>query len=156
MLQQLIDIRNAVEHEDAEPPDDETCQMFLEFTWYFLRSTDGIVQKIVDSILFEQEDGGYWVEIDVDPPDRWIPKVRGWLPPKLISTEPENDWMPLKVERHETRAEAIMKLKEGENPNLESYGWGKKDEDIHFVAEIRGSSALLKRIYKLYFELAWQ
>jgi len=40
MLQQLIDIRDGVEHEDAEPPDLERCKVFLEFIWYFLKSTD--------------------------------------------------------------------------------------------------------------------
>jgi len=37
MFQKLVDIRNAVEHEDAIPPDLETCKDFAEFTWYFLR-----------------------------------------------------------------------------------------------------------------------
>src|SRR5258706_16070804 len=47
MLQKLIEIRNAVEHEDADPPDHETCEVFLEFTWYFLKSTDLITQRVV-------------------------------------------------------------------------------------------------------------
>jgi hypothetical protein len=47
MVEKLIQIRNAVEHEDASPPDYEACKVFSEFVWYFLRSTDNLVREIV-------------------------------------------------------------------------------------------------------------
>lgn len=44
MRGRLNDIRNAVNHEDAIPPDMDECLELAEFVWYFLRSTDGLVR----------------------------------------------------------------------------------------------------------------
>src|SRR5215213_5775128 len=80
MLQKLKEIRNAVEHEDASPPDAESCQIFLEFTWYFLRSTDGMTQRLITHLMLESadslsgEDSDYWLGIDNGPGRNWIPK----------------------------------------------------------------------------------
>ena len=52
MLQKLIDIRNAVEHEDVSPPDHVACKVFAEFTCYFLRSTDRMLEDVPDSFYF--------------------------------------------------------------------------------------------------------
>lgn len=156
MLQKLIDIRNAVEHGDAEPPDLDTCQVFLEFTWYFLKSTDLMVQKVVDSVLFEEdEDRGYWIEIHLLPPDDWVPSIRGWISPNLISNIPREEWIFLKLDKCETRAEAVARLKKDMASDADTRGWGKEEDDFYFLGEARGTSEALTKIYKQYFEIVW-
>ena len=158
MLQRLIDIRNAVEHEDVEPPDEEMCQVYLEFTWYFLRSTDLIVQKVIDSILFEQEEGEYkyWIEVNIRPPDNWIPNIRGWIPADLVSNDHIEGWIPLKVERCEKYKDNVEGLdSKRDYESLEALGWAMKDDDVFVSAEIRGPSDILKSMYNLYFEIVW-
>src|SRR5207247_1310376 len=46
MLEKLIAIRNAYEHEDAAPPDIAACRDFVDLIWYFLRSTDMWVRHV--------------------------------------------------------------------------------------------------------------
>jgi hypothetical protein len=154
MLQKLIAIRNAVEHEDAEPPDDEACQVYLEFTWYFLRSTDFIVQKIVDNILFgEDSEGGYWVEVGIRPPANWIPTVRGWVPANFVSLASQHNWLSLNVDRCESYQDQIKGLRqEGMRVSKEHLALRKAD-DVFISAEVRGSGEVLRKIYKVYFEI---
>lgn len=45
MLKRLIDIRNIVEHEDSDPPAGDDCEIFADFVWYFLRSTDVLAHR---------------------------------------------------------------------------------------------------------------
>lgn len=150
MLQKLIAIRNAVEHEDADPPDHDTCEVFLEFTWYFLKSTDQITQRVVDRISFTDNEDGCWVEVGISPPHSWLPLLRGWIPSGLISDKPRDEWLFLRMKRFETRAEALARLKEEESNDS---GLGNKTCDMFFEAEVRGMSEALKKLYKLYFEM---
>ncbi|HET9227846.1 MAG TPA: hypothetical protein VFR31_14320, partial [Thermoanaerobaculia bacterium] len=39
LLRSIIDLRNQIEHEDQMPPDESRCKEWVEFVWYFLRST---------------------------------------------------------------------------------------------------------------------
>jgi len=150
MLQNLIAIRNAVEHEDADPPDHDSCEVFLEFTWYFLKSTDPVTQRVIDTITFTNEQDGCWVEVGIAPPDSWVPRLRGWIPSGLISDEPRDEWLSLKMKSLETRAEALTRHNEVESDDV---GFGNKACDRVFRAELRGSSEALKKLYKLYFEI---
>ena len=90
MLQKLTEIRNAVEHEDANPPSDEACFGFLEFTWYFLRSTDLLVRQPTQSVvLFPSEDELYYdATIELDPKEGWIPKLTAWVVSSMVSDSP--------------------------------------------------------------------
>jgi hypothetical protein len=159
MLQKLIDIRNAVEHEDAQPPNEDMCQVFLEFTWYFLKSTDLIVQRIIENFLFEYKDEKhrYWVEIDIKVPDNWIPNIRGLASPEHLSFEQKDGWFLLKLEKLQSRAEAVQTLDEDEDIDLETSvenNGPKISGDMYFVGEARGTSEALIRLFKLYFEIA--
>jgi len=149
MLQKLIAIRNVVEHDDAKPPDPENCEVFLEFTWYFLRSTDMIMQRVVDRITFTDNENGCWVELGINPPDRWLPLLRGWLPASLISDEFRDGWPAVRIKRIATRATELSRLQEEESDDT---GLGNRTCDRFFEAEVRGPTETLKKIYKLYFE----
>lgn len=149
MLQKLIAIRNAVEHEDVDPPDKDECEVFVDFTWYFLRSTDMITQRVADRITFTDNESGCWVELGINPPGRWLPLLRGWIPSALISDESKDGWPSLRVKRIATRASELSRLEEEESNDT---GLGNKTCDRFFEAEVRGSTEALKKIYKLYFE----
>lgn len=143
MLQKLIDIRNAVEHEDAAPPDIDTCQVFVDFTWYFLKSTDFITQRVIDRTTFTDSENGCWIELWISPPDQWLPRLRGWIPSTLLSNEQRDQWPFLKMNRLETRADAEQ----------DDSGHGNKTCDRFFEAEVRGSSEALRKLYQVYFEM---
>jgi len=142
MLQKLIDIRDAVEHEDADPPDIDTCEVFVDFAWYFLKSTDFITQRVIDRTTFADSENGCWVEVWIDPPDQWRPRLRGWIPSTLISNEPRDQWPFLKMKRLETRAD-------GEQDDC---GYGNKTCDRFFEADVLGSAEALRKLYQIYFE----
>jgi hypothetical protein len=151
MLQKLKEIRNAVEHQDAIPPDTESCRVFLEFTWYFLRSTDGMTQRVPTHLLLESgntpnEEADYWVEVDNGPRRRWVPKIAAWLTPDLVSAHPEDHWFRVNEEHTETRADLIRREKD----LINDFGRGRDPEDIFITGEIRGPSEPLKNLTKLF------
>jgi hypothetical protein len=153
MLQKLIDIRNAVEHEDASPPSHEDCQVFLEFMWYFLRSTDKLTQYVLEDIglrPFGEDENYYWLTVSSGPEHNWVPKLFGWVKPDMLSNEPKDNWLVLNVERTETREELIERLrdevKEGET------GRGKYLDDVCLHVEVRGPTDALVKLLKIYFE----
>jgi hypothetical protein len=157
MLQRLKDVRNAVEHEDEFPPDCESFQVLLEFTWYFLRSTDGATQSIITHLQLEAdpnptgEDSDYWFDINNHPHQNWIPTISGWITPGLVSNEPRSDWLIIKVDKVEKRAELINRLKDSENEeSIDDSGRGRNPEDIYISGEIRGGSEPLKNLIKLF------
>lgn len=106
MFSNLLEIRNAVEHQDAPPPDKRSCQIFLEFVWYFLRSTDRILQLVSNEIHFSRsrDETSHWLELKYGPSEGWNPTLRGWVGPDLISTDSRSDWITVLCERSESYA----------------------------------------------------
>lgn len=154
MLQKLLDIRNAVEHEDASPPDHESCQIFLEFAWYFLRSTDRMSQQILEDfgLLPPTDEDYYGLSIYSGPEYAWVPRVWGWLTPNMIANEPRNGWLVLNIEKIETREEVTERLKDSGDPVRDGEeGRGKYPNDICIRAEVRGPSEALIQLVKIYF-----
>lgn len=152
MLQNLINIRNKVEHEDAPPPALPECLYFLEFVWYFLRSTDHLVRNSVASFILEPDSDSmhYGLESRMSPETMWNPSIGGWVKSDIISEEFVNDWILLNVEKTNTRASLLSKLGQPDDP--EDIGRGKDPDDIYFKGEIRGPAEHLKRIVLIYFE----
>ena len=157
MVQKLVEIRNSVEHEDADPPDEEACFDFLEFTWYFLRSTDLLVRRPIRSIALhspgdELEREYYRAGIEFHPKGNWIPKLTAWVVPSMTSEQPVNDWLALKVEERLTRGAFMATQGKPSDPT----GWdlwrGKNADDTYLRAEIRGPAHHLLKLYQIYFE----
>lgn len=154
MLQKLLDIRNAVEHEDATPPDHDSCQIFLEFTWYFLRSTDRTAQQVSSDFgLFPPNDEDYyWLSVYSGPEHDWVPKLRGWITSDMLSNESKKEWIVLNVVKTETRAELAARLKVSGDPVKDGEeGRGKHPNDRFISAEVRGPSQVLIQLLKTYF-----
>jgi hypothetical protein len=157
MFQKLVDIRNAVEHEDAIPPDLETCKDFAEFTWYFLKSTDRILQDVTD--IFELRPFGddetyYWLNITYGPKNGWKPNVWGWIKPEMMIDRPEPEWIYLKLEESETRKELTQRLR-GTPAAVKRNedGRGRNSNDTCIRGEVRGPASAIVRISQTYFSL---
>lgn len=138
MLLKLIDIRNALEHRDAQPPAKETCQEFCELVWYFLRSTDNLAAFVTSGFLFESQTG-YTLDITTGPQDSWMLDVYGFLPTELVCSEYQNNWFS--IEDFETTP--IYKCA------IESH----LPTDIYFHGRITGPPMLIDKVYRLYFSL---
>jgi hypothetical protein len=157
MLQKLIDIRNAVEHEDVPPPDLETCKVFAEYTWYFLKSTDRMLQEVASS--FELLPSGndeeyYWLIVEYGPDNQWRPKIRGWIKPEMILKQEKSEWLSLKLEKTESRKQLTERLKGTPGAvKRNEEGRGKKSVDIFITGELRGPASALANIIRAYFSL---
>jgi hypothetical protein len=104
MLRQLIDIRNAVEHQDSAPPPLDTCLMFADLVWYFLRSTDSLVHGRAEHVLFyppgtDIDCGRYYPCVEIVFPEKFseLPKVSAWLNAPSFSCEENADWIKVEV-----------------------------------------------------------
>jgi len=137
MLQRLIAIRNEVEHQDASPPSQSVCKEFLEFTWYFLRSTDQLVKSVTSSLLlipFGENliDYDYWLNVDINPKKGWVVQVCGWLYPSLVSQAEKDNWIKLEIEKIDTRKDFFKGASKKEKNES---GRGKNQKDIYILLE---------------------
>jgi hypothetical protein len=160
MLQRLIEIRNAVEHEDASPPTLEELRIFLEFVWYFLRSTDNALRHPIESFCLQpiplDEVSPYSVSVTLGPNPRWIPKIDGWVEPTMVSIEKKQGWLNLKNTETITRQEFISKLNPRTETIIKDYGLddrGKNPDDIHLTGEVRGPKEAILRLIRISFSL---
>jgi|CXWL01.1.fsa_nt_gi hypothetical protein len=79
LLGRLLDIRNRVEHQDAEPPTIAACADFIDMVWYFLRSTDFLVRRAMIELRLDRDAGmelnPYKVTINWERRDDWALSV---------------------------------------------------------------------------------
>jgi hypothetical protein len=163
MLQRLIEIRNAVEHEDASPPRLEELHIFLEFVWYFLRSTDNALRHPIESFVLQpiplDEDSPYSVGVTLGPHPKWIPKIRGWVEPEMVSIENKQGWLMLKNTETITRQEFTAKSQKLDpltETILKDHGLdtrGKNPDDIHLEGEVRGPKETILRLIHISLRL---
>ncbi|MGW1401056.1 hypothetical protein ACWCRF_20880 [Streptomyces sp. NPDC002405] len=93
MLRRMRQLRNAVEHEGAEPPSLEECEDYAEVVWWFLRGTSPLLMPL-DNIDY----GGAFVgEIEYAYNPLRI-MISGDVSPSLISQEAHPGWARLKTE----------------------------------------------------------
>lgn len=138
MLIKLIDVRNAVEHKDFQPPSKEICQEFCELVWYFLRSTDNLTAFVTRNFTYESPNN-YTISVSTGPFYSWKVDIYGWLPKELISFELKNDWLSLTEFEINLFSEPLC---------------GKRlSTDVSFQGKIYGSPFLLNRVYQSYFSL---
>ena len=152
MFHNLVEIRNAVEHEDALPPDKKSCQVFLEFAWYFFRSTDRMLQIVSNEIHFytSRLQNSHWMELKYGPDKDWNPSIRGWIPPHMFSTVFNGNWMAVLCDKIETYGELTERETQGNNQVWNPHE-GLSAEDIYVHGRIRGPEAVIVSITKVYF-----
>jgi hypothetical protein len=152
MFRNLLDIRNAVEHEDAAPPEIKTTQVFLEFTWYFLRSTDRLLQLVANNIALypsNEDEDYYWLDFEYGPTNLWNPSLRGWISANLFATHAIENWIVLYASRVET-VDELQGTAPNSNTN-ERYNRPRKLGDAYLHGDVRGSENALTQLTKIYF-----
>ena len=87
ILRKLMEIRNNIEHNDSPPPNIEKCKELVDILWYFLRSTDTLVQKKCTSIEGTFDDTNYIINFYIDMSDGILITTNAVLPENLISLD---------------------------------------------------------------------
>jgi hypothetical protein len=155
MFRKLIELRNAVEHEDHPPSDAENCRVLADFAWFFMKATDRYVQLVVERFVLKEDHSSpsarHWIQVAVEPPRNWAPHIDGWLPPSLISDVPIDGWLQANLQHKETWADVSARMtcatRLTHSPN-------RTTDDIRFVGEVRGPAHALHLLYRQYFSLA--
>lgn len=93
MLRRMRQLRNAVEHEGAEPPGLEECEDYAEVVWWFLRGTSPLLMPL-DNLDFDGKFNGS-VTFVYNPLKITI---SGDVSTSLISQEEQSGWARLATE----------------------------------------------------------
>jgi hypothetical protein len=165
MLKNLVDIRNAVEHQDVSPPSYERCLEFLEFVWYFLRSTDVLAAHRVSLFVFEyyEKNLEYGLEIETKPDSDWKIKIHGYIPPSMYSPTRIDTWICLEINEKKTIEEQILRILDQEESDqeeieeiheaIEEIHKTKNPEDIYIDGIMIGPLSCIKRLFHQYFAM---
>lgn len=93
MKTKLDVVRNELMHKpEAAPPSIQVCRELMEFTWYYLRSTDRLCfERPVDVVSYwsagsDYPEGSLNWEVNTHP---WKFKASGWIPQQLIEPNGE-------------------------------------------------------------------
>ncbi|WP_141509085.1 hypothetical protein [Candidatus Chloroploca asiatica] len=158
MLNTLISVRNALEHEDIPPPTSNRCHELVDVTWYFLRTTDHLITFIKDQILLfplgnDSLNSDYWLEVVTGPRQAWAIELRGWITSSSVSPTIQSMWLPINVHRVETRRDLRSRLTaQGIEWNEnEEEGRGSDDDDMYIHAVVDMSSPIGPEMYRNYF-----
>ncbi|MFD8967450.1 hypothetical protein ACFV0C_21055 [Streptomyces sp. NPDC059568] len=92
MLQRMRQLRNAVEHDGAEPPILDECEDYAEVTWWFLRGTSPLLSPLD---VIDYNGAGYGtVQYSYNPLEitLWID-----LTPKMVSDSPLPGWSKIEI-----------------------------------------------------------
>lgn len=98
IMKELLRIRNEIEHNDALPPNANRCQELVDIVWYFLKSTDSLVQILKKSYYFQfYDDEGsetqYGFSVSVDYNSHSNLKICGWFPASIVSLSEKEDFL---------------------------------------------------------------
>ena len=99
MRHELRRLRNMVAHEyGAALPEVSRCREFAEFTFYFLRSTDRLLDSPVGGLSFDgpENAGSFLMNIK---PGTWIMSIEGELDRRLVSELPDHKAMEVTIWR---------------------------------------------------------
>ncbi|MEV4439622.1 hypothetical protein AB0K09_11455 [Streptomyces sp. NPDC049577] len=107
MLRRMNRLRNAVEHDGAEPPSLDECEDYREVVWWFLKATSGILERPVD-YCFDWLGARATCDLSFDS---FSVELIGNFLPEMLSTEWIDGWIELKVQ-----PAVAVKFKEEETP----------------------------------------
>jgi hypothetical protein len=149
MFRKLTEIRNSLEHEDGDPPDTPTCRTYLELTWYFLKSTDGMLKVVTNELNFQphNEESGLWVSFEYGPACGWNPTLSGWVKSEFVSNVPLDSWILISPESLTTREHHLKK--QGGRIPCDPLPEGSPT-DIYLSGDVRGPQNLIIQLTKLY------
>jgi hypothetical protein len=103
IMKQLFEIRNDIEHRDEKPPGIERCNELLDVVWYFLKSTDSLVQIVKSEgefTLYTQSEfeTHYGFSIELKYGDINKSSIRGWFPEEYIRNEKADGFIAVILE----------------------------------------------------------
>lgn len=161
MTARLIDVRNAVEHADAPPPEVAECEVFVEFAWYFLRSTDRWVRASIDGIEIEptgiEQDPSlpwpYGCRLRLGPDQGWAPKVDGRFRPEWVSESAQDGWLTINASKVESGTEMIAWAETSPHVPYRMAETVIEPSDLFISGEVRGPAPHLQEIVRRYFDL---
>jgi len=84
LLAELMAIRNEIEHKDHPPPDLRTCQMYVDVVWYFLKSTDQLLDMVVCELVYDDLQTNSALTLDIQTSGGWNVNVEGVVLPTLL------------------------------------------------------------------------
>ncbi len=92
IMKTLLYIRNDIEHNDTNPPEQSRCKELVDVVWYFLKSTDSYVQIMNYDFIFKlynnkNEETHYWFSGELDYKNHENVTLSGWFPERIISNE---------------------------------------------------------------------
>ena len=85
IIKTITSIRNLVEHQFEDPPGVDRCSELADFTWYFLKSTDGVCRDVPDMFSLNYDyvsgyDDEYWLCFSIGGGKLWQDiSVYGWV-----------------------------------------------------------------------------
>ena len=89
LIKYLLEVRNLIEHEDASPPDLAKCHYFIDIVWYFLKSTDELVNMAVDCLVYEEDEKSSKAYLWIEPTKEWTVRLDGELRGELVLKDSE-------------------------------------------------------------------
>ncbi len=142
MLNGLLAIRNDVEYRDLAPPEVKRCRELVDVVWYFLRSTDHLLQVHKAGAMLTPPDADpwdstYWVKCDIDFVPKFACRMNGWLRPEWISTSGVEDYLHIKTSVFHTKSEKFGAFEQ----HLD-----KDDDDIWFIGDALLTESQKERI----------
>jgi hypothetical protein len=159
MIKKLNGLRNALEHRYENPPKQSRCLEFLDFVWYFLKSSDKLSRVVLTEFTLEYHPNPrpgpeYWFSISFDPTKKWIFDCGGWLPNHYVH-KTKSSGIEIKVSKMNTTKELEKVRSAKKISKLNKYDiWGgedKKQNDFCMEGEILGPPEHLNLLAKRYF-----
>lgn len=89
MLQRMNRLRNAVEHDGAEPPTKEEFEDYCEVVWWFLRATTSLLTPFDELGLILETDEYCWFKLQYNPVQI---DLQAYLLPENISDSEISGW----------------------------------------------------------------
>ncbi|WP_307165634.1 hypothetical protein [Streptomyces rishiriensis] len=89
MLQRMNRLRNAVEHDGAEPPGKEEFEDYCEVVWWFLRATTSLLTPLEELGLILNTEEHCWFKLEYNPVRI---DLQAFLLPENISDSPIPGW----------------------------------------------------------------
>lgn len=89
MLQRMNRLRNAVEHDGAQPPEKEDFEDYCEVVWWFLRATTSLLTPLNELVLVLATDEQCSFKLQYNPVRI---DLRAFVLPENISDSPVPGW----------------------------------------------------------------
>jgi uncharacterized protein YutE (UPF0331/DUF86 family) len=156
MIRKIAELRNAIEHKYDDPPEVERCKELLDFTWYFLKSTDSLIRIKKDGFeIYYPDDEKYWLGLEFENDSIWEIQIHGWLQSKWISMTEKSGWIQVDADKFETGKEfyerrKVVKPKKKSNKFFIAPA-KRKFADISISGKLLGPSLPIEAVYNRYF-----